>query len=113
MAADDLCLPVRRAKDGSTWRIETNAEVAWIAYGTSPSRTITSAIPPIFDAYATVVLPDSDEEREKHDRAVSALLSEHSAGQLWWLGYLDTGADDIVFPGAPMVTLYSDGITCW
>jgi hypothetical protein len=38
---------------------------------------------------------------------VSALLSEHLAGQPWWLGYLDTGADDIVFPGAPMVTFYS------
>ena len=37
----------------------------------------------------------------------SALLSEQSAGQPWWLGYLDTGADDIVFPDAPMVTLYS------
>jgi hypothetical protein len=107
MAAEDPCLPVRRARDGSTWRIGTEAEVAWIANGTSMGRTITAAIPPVFDAYATVVLPDSDEEREKHDRAVSALLSEHSAGQPWWLGYLDTGADDIVFPGAPMVTLYS------
>jgi hypothetical protein len=50
---------------------------------------------------------DSDEERERRDLAVSALLSEHSPGQRWWLGYLDTGVDDIVFPGAPMVTLYS------
>jgi hypothetical protein len=100
-------LPVRLARDGSTWRIGTDAKVAWIADGTSISRTITAAIPPVFDAYATVVLPDSDEKREKHDRAVSALLSEHSAGQPWWLGYLDTGVDDVVFPGAPMVTLYS------
>jgi hypothetical protein len=107
MAAEDPCPPVRRARDGSTWRIGTDAEVAWIASGTSVGRTISAAIPPVFDAYATVVLPDSDEERKKHDRAVSALLSEHSAGQPWWLGYLDTGADDIVFPGAPMVTLYS------
>jgi hypothetical protein len=38
---------------------------------------------------------------------VTALLSEHSGGEPWWLGYLDTGADDIVFPDAPMVTLYS------
>jgi hypothetical protein len=36
-----------------------------------------------------------------------ALLSEHTAGQRWWLGYLDTGADDVVFPDAPMVTLYA------
>jgi hypothetical protein len=105
--ATPAVLPVRRARDGSTWRIGTDAEVAWIANGTSRGRTITAAIPPVFDAYATVMLPDIDEERGKHDRAVSALLSEHSAGQPWWLGYLDTGVDDIVFPGAPMVTLYS------
>jgi hypothetical protein len=39
--------------------------------------------------------------------AVLALLSEQSPGQRWWLGYLDTGADDVVLPGAPTVTLYS------
>lgn len=100
-------LPVRLARDGTTWRIGTQAEVAWIASGTSTGRAITAAIPPVFEAYATAVLPDSDEQQDKHDRAVIALLSEHSAGQPWWLGYLDTGADDIVFPGAPMVTLYS------
>jgi hypothetical protein len=96
----------RQVKDGSTWRIGTDAEVAWIASGTSISRSITAAIPPVFDAYATVVLPDSEDERVKRDRAVAALLAEHSAGQPWWLGYLDTGVDDVVFPGAPMVTLY-------
>jgi hypothetical protein len=100
-------LAVRLARDGRAWRIGTDAEVAWIADGTSVSRTITAAIPPVFDAYATVVLPDSDDERKQRDLAVSALLSEHSAGQPWWLGYLDTGVDDIVFPGALMVTLYS------
>jgi hypothetical protein len=100
-------LPVRLAKDGSTWRIGTQAEVAWIASGTSIGRAITAAIPPVFQAYATAVLPGSDEQQDKHDRAVIALLSEHPAGQPWWLGYLDTGADDIVFPGSPMVTLYS------
>jgi hypothetical protein len=52
-------LPVRLARDGRTWRIGTDAEVAWIASGTSISRTITAAIPLVFDAYATVVLPDS------------------------------------------------------
>jgi hypothetical protein len=100
-------LPVRLARDGSTWRIGTGAEVAWIANGTSVGPTITAAIPPVFDAYATVVLPPAGDGQDVHDRAVLALLSEHSAGQPWWLGYLDTGADDIVFPGAPMVTLYS------
>ena len=106
-SATPAVLPVRLARDGSTWRIGTDAEVAWIASGTFTSRTITAAIPPVFDAYVTVVLPDSDEERKQRDLAVSTLLSEHSPGQPWWLGYLDTGVDDVVFPGAPMVTLYS------
>jgi hypothetical protein len=100
-------LPVSQERDGRTWRIGTDAEVAWIADGTSISRTITAAIPPVFEAYATIVLPYGGEEQGVHDRAVLGLLSEHPAGQPWWLGYLDTGADDIVFPHAPMVTLYS------
>jgi hypothetical protein len=100
--------PVRlvRARDGSSWRIGTDADVAWIAAGTSVSRTITAAIPPVFEAYATLVLPGGSEEQDQYDQAVLALLSEQSPGQPWWLGYLDTGADDIVFPDAPMVTLY-------
>jgi hypothetical protein len=97
---------VTRTRDGGTWRIGTDAEVAWIADGTSMGRAITAAIPPVFEAYATVVLPYRDEAQDKHDQAVLGLLSEHSPSQPWWLGYLDTGADDIVFPDAPKVTLY-------
>ena len=93
-------------RDGRAWRIGTDAVVAWIADGTSAGRTITAAIPPIFEAYATIVVPPEGGEREIHDGAVLGLLSEYSAGQPWWLGYLDTGADDIVFPRAPMVTLH-------
>jgi hypothetical protein len=95
------------ARDGSTWRIGTDAEVAWIANSTSTGRTITAAMSPGLEAYATVILPYAGHGQDTHDRAVLALLSEQSAGQRWWLGYLDTGADDIVFPGAPMVTLYA------
>ena len=98
---------VLRARDGGTWQIGTDAEVAWIADGTSVGLTITSAIPPVFEAYATTVLPAADEGQERHDRAMLALLSEYTASQPWWLGYLDTGADDVVFPDAPMVTVYA------
>ena len=98
---------VRRARDGCTWRIGTDAEVAWITEGTSIGRTITAAIPAVFEAYATVVVAYG-EERVKHDRAVLALLAEQSPDQRWWLGYLDTGVDDIVFPEAPKVTLYAE-----
>jgi hypothetical protein len=94
-------------RDGRAWRIGSDVDVAWIADDTPPGRTITAAIPPIFDAYATIVLPGHNGDQEEYDRAVLALLSEQSAGQPWWLGYLDTGADDIVFPRAPKVTLYA------
>lgn len=97
---------VTRSRDGETWRIGTGAEVAWITNGTSAGRTITAAIPPVFEAYATVVLPYGGERQDEHDRTVLALLSEQSPDHPWWLGYLDTGADDIVFPDAPKVTLY-------
>jgi hypothetical protein len=104
---EDRPQPVACVKDGGSWRVGTSAEVSWIAHGTSIGRAITAAIPPVFEAYATVVLPVGGEGQDEHDRAMLALLSEQSSGQRWWLGYLDTGADDIVFPDAPMVTLYS------
>ncbi len=97
---------VMRVRDGRAWPIGTDAEVAWIANGTSMGRTITAAIPPVFDAYATVVEPASDDEWDKHDRAMVGLLSQCSADQAWWLGYLDTGVDDVIFADAPMVTVY-------
>jgi hypothetical protein len=81
--------------------------VAWIARGTSPGPTITAAIPPVFAAYATFVEPDGEKGWDTRDQAVIALLTGCSAGQAWWLGYLDTGVDDVIFPDAPMVTLYT------
>jgi hypothetical protein len=98
---------VSEERDGRSWRVGTDAEVAWIAGATTVDRTVAAAIPPIFEAYATVVLPPGGQGQDVHDGAVLGLLSEESARQPWWLGYLDTGADDIVFPHAPMVTLYS------
>jgi hypothetical protein len=98
---------VTKVRDGSAWRIGTSAEVEWIVAGTSAGLTITAAIPPVFEAYATVVLPDPGERRDNHDSAVLSVLSGQSVGQSWWLGYLDTGVDDIVFADAPKVTLYA------
>ena len=97
---------VTRDRDGRAWRIGTDAEAAWIASGTAAGRTITAAIPPVFAAYATVAEPESAGQWDTHDRAMVALLSQYSAGQAWWLGYLDTGVDDVVFPDAPMVTVH-------
>ncbi len=115
----DRGLPGKRVTDahGHSWRIGTDAEVTWIAGATTPNLTITAAIPPVFDAYATVVLPDSGEDTERHNRAMLALLAGQSpgppAGPRWWLGYLSASAGDTVSPGVtmaalPKVTLYAD-----
>ncbi len=116
MGTHDRPGSVSRIRDGRAWLIATAAEVAWIGDGTSVTKAITAAIPPIFDAYATLELPGTAGEagdplagdaQQRHDDALLALLSRHVAPQPWWLGYLDTGADDIVFPDAPPVTLYT------
>jgi len=94
-------------KDGQHRRIGTDVDVAWIRESTTPGLTIASAIPPVFAAYATVVVPDQDEGRSEHLGDMLRLLAEQSRDGPWWLGYLDTGADDLVFPDAPRVTLYA------
>ena len=81
-------------RDDHSWRIGTDAEVVWIIGGTTTGLTVTSAIPPVFDAYATVVIPNTAERWERHDRAMLALLSERSADRPWWLGCLETAVDD-------------------
>ncbi|MHB1569983.1 MAG: hypothetical protein ACYC0H_12375 [Solirubrobacteraceae bacterium] len=95
-------------KDGRAWCLGTSAEAAWINEGTSAGPTITSAIPPIFDSYCTVELPQSHDPTDlaEHEEAVIELLSRQAPEQSWWLGYLDTGASDVVFPYAPRTTLY-------
>jgi hypothetical protein len=97
------------SRDGRAWRLGTSTEAAWINDGTSPGLSITYAIPPVFDCYCTVELPRSHDpsELDEHEQAVIALLSEHAPERSWWLGYLDTGASEVVFPYAPRTTIYS------
>jgi hypothetical protein len=102
-------------RDGRAWRIGDGAEVAWIQEGTSITKAITSAIPAVFEAYATLELPGTGSEagewiddQQRHDRAVIGLLCAHTAPQPWWLGYLDCDGYGVVFPDAPRVTLYAD-----
>ena len=102
---DDREAEVWGSKDGRAWRIGGEAEVAWIRESIEVSLAITSAIPPVFEAYATLELAGSGDHRsvspledpDRHNAAVLAVLSEHSAVRPWWIGYLDTGIDDIVF----------------
>jgi hypothetical protein len=97
----------RVLRDGREWRLGTDADVAWINDGTSPSTAITAAIPPIFASYCTLVLPQNGEaELTAHEQAVIELLTEQTEEQPWWLGYLDTGVSDVVFPYAPRTTVY-------
>ena len=94
-------------KDDREWRLGTAAEIEWINHGTSGGGAITTAIPPVFDSYCILELPGGDpSELKRHEAAVIELLTGSSGEQSWWLGYLDTGASDVVFPHVPRVTAY-------
>jgi hypothetical protein len=96
-------------RDGQHWRTGATADIEWIYSATENGVTITSAIPPVFDDYATIVLPHNAEQGQpRHDEAVIGVLAEYSRDQPWWLGYLDRGTSDIIFPEAPKVRLYAE-----
>lgn len=103
---DDASAPVL-VKDGRSWRSATDADVAWIRSATTVGLTVTSAVPPVFEAYATVVIPDVD-KRGAHEEALLRLLTQHTSEREWWLGFLDSGVGDLVFPEARRVCLYSN-----
>lgn len=104
-----------RIKDDRAWVLGTGADVAWINDGVSPGLSITASIPPAFAAYATLVFPlglesSRDQMRPAEDRFDDALLRvlcAHTRPQPWWLGFLDTGASDVVLKDAPRVVIYS------
>lgn len=121
--ADDRETEIWRSEDGRAWRVGRDAEIAWIEENTEGGLTIRSAIPPVFEAYATLELPGTgnhraastreeweglDKDWDRHEAGVLAVLSEHSGPQPWWLGYLDSGATDLVFDGARQVRFYAD-----
>src|SRR4051794_37371052 len=94
-----------RDPDRRQWRIGGSGEVAWIIDATTPGLTIAAAIPPTFAGYATIVIPRDDADKTRSDAAVVDVLAGHSDAQPWWLGYLDTGAADIIVPDAAKVTV--------
>lgn len=81
--------------------------VDWITRSTRRDRTITSAIPPVYPRYATVLIPDGDTAKTVADAALVEVLQAHTRVQTWWLGYLDTGVADLVDAGAPKVAVYA------
>jgi hypothetical protein len=97
----------RVPRHGQEWRLGSGDDIAWISSGTSASTSITAAIPPNFASYCTLELPQTGyDELAAHDQAVLDLLTDQTEEQPWWLGYLDTGASDVVFPYAPRTTAY-------
>jgi hypothetical protein len=111
-----------QVKDGVAWPVGGQTDVDWITEGTEGGRRITAAIPPLFAAYATLTnqqgapglprepgVPGSPRDvglERRQDLAFVEVLHRHSSDKAWWIGYLDTGASDIVFWDAPKVTLY-------
>ena len=113
---EDFGSDERREKDGRLWRIGGALEVRWIQRGTQAGLSITSAIPPVFEAYATLEHPGtgtrepmtSFDEWDWHVSAVLDILTRGIAAQPWWLGYLDTGIGaETVFYDVPKVALYN------
>ena len=105
-----------REKDGRLWRIGGDSEVAWIQRDTEVGLSIVSAIPPVFESYATLEHPGSGhhvpisafEEWDWHVSAVLDTLTRETEPPAWWLGYLDTGAGaETVFYDVPKTALYN------
>ncbi|GAA0811507.1 hypothetical protein [Spirilliplanes yamanashiensis] len=94
-------------KDGRAWRIGTLADAGVLAGYSDMGLTVAAAVPPVFEAYATFHLPDGADVGV-HERAVVRVLDACTRPQPWWLGFLETGAHDVVFPDAPRVRLYWD-----
>jgi len=87
----------------------TLATVDWITRQTVTDLTITSAIPPAFDAYATIV--DVEHWSESRSAAQDGAIVKHLqrfGSSAWWLGYLDTGGSNVVFPRSRKIKMYAD-----
>jgi hypothetical protein len=112
-----------RAKDGRDWRIGSAAKVRWID-GTARGKSVADAVPPIFEAYATLEQPltggrltewEAAQDRQtvvlnawqRQEAALLGILVQRTEPQPWWLGFLETGASDVVFTDAPRVEMYA------
>jgi hypothetical protein len=96
-------------RDGESWPIGVEDDVRWISESTSSGLAITSAVPPVFDAYATVVVPKEQATRNASDHALLEALRGELADGRWWLGYLDTSpAEEIIFRDVPVAKVYTD-----
>jgi hypothetical protein len=121
--AEDQSEGERRSKDGRDWRIGAAEEVQWIQE-TPRGKSVADAVPPVFEAYATLEQPltgdrltewEAAQDRQtviaeswkRHEAALLGILVQLTEPQPWWLGYLETGSSDVVFPDAPRVEMYA------
>jgi hypothetical protein len=113
-----------RSKDGRDWRIGSAEEVGWITE-TPRGMSVADAVPPVFEAYATLEQPLSGDHLtkweaaahdsqtvivdawERHEAALLDILVQQTEPQPWWLGFLETGVSDVVFPDAQRVEMYA------
>jgi hypothetical protein len=93
-------------RDGREWRLGTEADIAFITAAVRDGIPVGDMIRAIYASYCTLELPRSADDAElvAHEQAVIELLTKQTDQQPWWLGYLDTGASDVVFPFAPRTT---------
>lgn len=91
-------------RDGSTWPVGTEDEVAWINAGVTRGMSITASIPPVFAAYATLAFPlDLDAPRERLRPRVNGHRFLPTGGHLiphWWPSFLPAGGHQISPPVA-------------
>ncbi len=93
-------------KDGQRWEVGTADDVAWITESSRFGCSVTTAIPPVFEAYATFH-PVEGQRWDEVEHALVDVLRQYTSEPRWWLGYLETGVNDLVFPQAPRVQLYA------
>lgn len=94
------------SRDGREWRLGTEADISFITARASAGTPVGDMIRAIYPSHCTLELPQSidDAELVAHEQTVIELLIKQTDQQPWWLGYLDTGASDVVFPFAPRTT---------
>lgn len=84
---------------GASRPVSDSDALDWIndttgTYGLS----ITTAVPPSFARFATLLVPDDLDAKRRADAALVGVLRGRTAEQPWWLGYLETGMADLVAP---------------
>lgn len=106
--------PQANLKGARAWRIGGEDQVAWVNAGVTQGLSVTAAVPSVFAAYATLTFPlglelgggDLRRAEDRFDDAALSVLCSHTSPQPWWLGFLETGASDVVLADAPRTRVY-------